>query len=33
MFGTVNRTLDESDLEEEVREADMMVNGKKKMET
>jgi hypothetical protein len=31
MFGTVNRTLDESDLEGEVGEADMMVN--KKIET
>jgi hypothetical protein len=28
MFGTVNRTLDESDLEGEVGEADMMVNEK-----
>jgi hypothetical protein len=29
MFGTVNRTLDESDLEVEVGEADMMLNEKK----
>lgn len=29
MFGMVNRVLDESDLEEEVVEADMMLNGKK----
>jgi hypothetical protein len=31
MFGTVNRTLDESDLELEVGEADMMLNEKKKL--
>jgi hypothetical protein len=29
LFGTVKRTLDESDLEEEVVEADIVMNGKK----
>jgi hypothetical protein len=33
MFGTVNRALDESNLEEEAVEADMILNGKKNLET
>jgi hypothetical protein len=33
MFGTVNRTLDESDLGVEVGEADMMLNEKLRRES
>jgi hypothetical protein len=33
IFGTVKRKLEEVDLEEESREADIMMNGKKNLET